>query len=96
MTSTKALPPLSGVIITHSDRDHSGNAHSLLVDLSQGTLKDFVTFDQSQTSKVPVYLTPMVQWTRDGGPKSSEPFFKVQSAGGEIKVQLVIQAGTVN
>lgn len=29
------VPPLTGVIVSHSDRDHSGNAHKLLKDLAK-------------------------------------------------------------
>ncbi|KAL5589347.1 hypothetical protein FOVSG1_011214 [Fusarium oxysporum f. sp. vasinfectum] len=73
MWLTKALmittPPLAGVIVTHSDRDHSGNAHSLFKELyAQSRDPRYATIDfaaPNKATKVPVYLTPSVQWTRE-------------------------------
>ena len=89
------LPPLSGVIITHSDRDHSGNAHLLLKDLGNGELGKIIPFDKAHKfTRVPIYMTPMVEWTRNGGPNDPTRFIKLVKKRTEVKVQNVVRPAT--
>ena len=60
----KRLPILGGVIITHSDRDHSGNAHEVLRRMDLDAWKPSIFAEKTKLIKgVPVYISPMVQWT---------------------------------
>ena len=93
LTTKLKLPSLSGIIITHSDRDHSGNADLLLHDLSKDQLG--IPFAQSDARpRVPVYLTPMVEWTRNGGPNDPSRFIRLVKAENELKVQFAVRPAT--
>lgn len=59
---TTAMPPMSGVFITHSDADHCGNATRVLSDYVR---RSGTTDDNNCITNytLPVFLSPMWQWT---------------------------------
>ena len=104
------LPLLSGAIITHSDRDHSGNASDVLDQAVQSLWQPSIFFNKTNDPlhQVPVYVSPMVQWTRDLDSKKIFPdLIRIQGfrnldreietyKNGEIGVELVDSPLTVD
>ena len=82
----KDLPPLSGIVITHSDQDHAGNAHLLFKALSR-VLGESITWT-SGSGPVTAYITPSSEWRqkeRLKDTKASE-YFMVQPLEHGIEV----------
>ena len=107
---TNGLPMLSGVIITHSDRDHSGNVSNVLDRALLPAYKPSIFAEKTSKllHEVPVHVSPMVQWTRDLTSEKKVPeFIRIQSfrnlemeietyREGEIGVELVDMPLTVD
>ncbi len=58
------IPPLSGIMITHSDADHAGGAPAVLERLSSLSAAQTPVNNISSYS-VPVMMSPMWLWTTD-------------------------------
>ena len=58
------IPPLSGIIITHSDADHAGGAPAVLERLSSLSAAQ-TPANNIPSYSVPVMMSPMWLWTTD-------------------------------
>ena len=88
----KGLPVLSGVIVTHSDRDHSGNPHEVLRRIDLGTWKPFTSVEKTNKliEGVPVHILPMVQWTRTLGHEKVPQLIHIQGFQGSKSEEIGI------